>query len=200
MTNPPTPQEHTLEAILGAENMDNALNSALSVWDTFVEKHPDSFINKSFLLRNMRLLRKILDVVVPNVMRNTLELEIKVRELSDTLESLHTKRMLEMISLAPLVNTTISCIQTIEELEDVNNKISAYGLIYVTQDKILQNPLWLMCSCFPNETLCPTLVENGEYTQYIANNKHIKHVALDECALMDESEEVADLLNELDME
>lgn len=200
MTNTPNPQEYTLASILGEENMDTAIKSALSVWDSFVEKHPDSFINKSFLVRNICLVRKLLDTVVPNIMRNNIELETRVHELSESLETLSIKRMLEMISMASFIPTTVSCIQTLEELEAVNDRLAAYDQIYVHCGDTPENPIWLMCSNLPNETLCPTLLENEEYTQYVANNKHIKHVGLDECSLMDESEEVTNLLNELDME
>jgi hypothetical protein len=201
-TNTPTPkQEYTLESIVGATNMDAVIKSAVAVWDNFLEKYPESFINKTFLQRNLSLIHKLIETIIPNVMRHSVELEEDLAELTLSYEELETKRIQELLSMASVLKTTVSCIKTVEELEDVNNRTASYGTCFTSGEKVieLRDPLWLLCILFPNETLSPIILTHDEYTTLVGNNKYVTLVELEDCALMATSEEVDDLLQELDL-
>lgn len=201
-TNTPTPkQEYTLESIVGATNMDAVIKSAVAVWDNFLEKYPESFINKTFLQRNLSLIHKLIETIIPNVMRHSVELEEDLAELTLSYEELETKRIQELLSMASVLKTTVSCIKTVEELEDVNCRTASYGTCFTSGEKVieLRDPLWLLCILFPNETLSPIILTHDEYTTLVGNNKYVTLVELEDCALMATSEEVDDLLQELDL-
>ena len=182
--------------------MDAVIKSALSTWDNFLEKYPDNFVNKTFLQRNISLVRKLIEVVVPNVMRKSIELEDELEMLSGSYDALNAKRIQETVSLAGLIKITVSCIHNMEELQEVLIKFENYGFSFQLQDNNtnLQNPLWMLCASYPNETLSPFILTHAEYSSLVSNNQKVLHVDLDDCALMAESKEVADLLQELELE
>jgi len=216
-------QPQSLEDVIGVANMEKAMSSALGIWNKFLEKYPEKMLTKSFLANNLKLVRRILESVVPDVMKKTIELEDHLGELIQAYDISHKKHLQEIIALASVIPVTASMIETVEQLDDVADKLLDYGILVHSTDDLkyqpkdggdpvplsnqefeaenlkLVNPMWLICAIMPNDTLSPHLIDHNQYCSFGSKSSSIKTVDLAECALMHEAEEVTDLLRELDM-
>lgn len=202
------------------ESMDRAVSSALKSWDEFVSQYPGQTIDKKFLVNNISLIHRLLEAVIPNVLQDNAVLEDQYQQVLESYEIQNHKHLQDLIAVSGSINVTVSSIETLGELNDVLDRLSAYGIFMEMSEDIFQkdaldaskcgteldedvklaSPFWLICALLPNDTLSPHLVPHSEYVVLMRGCKNVKHVDLEEAVLMKSSEVVDDLLKGLGLE
>lgn len=204
-----TETKFELQQYLG-ESMDKAVSAALKSWDEYVSKYPGQTVDKSLLVNNVALIRRLLEAVVPNVLQDNVILEDSYHSVLESYSIQTMKHLQDLIAVSGSIKVTTSVIETVGDLDLTLDKISAYGIFMdapidcdgpgTEPDTKLKSPFWLVCALLPNDTLSPHLVDHDTYVQLMRGCKNVEQVDLHESSLLCAAPEVDNLLSELGLE